>query len=417
MRNLPTLTITALLATSTLAPVYAGDWPWWRGPDRNGVASSDQSPPLTWSDSENVIWRVPVPGRGHGSATIVGDCVYLLTAERSREARSVLCVDRASGEVRWHKDVHVGKLTPFKNEKASDASSTLACDGERLYVNFLHDDAMYTSALSLTGDVLWQTRICGYVEHQGFASSPAVWESLVIVTADNKGPGGGAVAGLRRDTGDIVWRHERPAQPNYASPIILEAAGRPQLLLTGCDLVSSFDPVSGDKLWEIAGSTTECVTSTIVCGDLMFTSGGYPDNHVSAVRCDGSGEVAWRNGSRVYVPSMLTKDGYLYGVTDAGVAMCWECATGEEKWKGRVGGTFSSSPVLVGESIYVTNEAGENYVFQAAPDEFKLLASCRLGDECFSTPTIVDGRIYIRVAHREGDVRQEYLYCLGTASP
>src|SRR5205814_107416 len=151
----------------------------------------------------------------------------------------------------------------------------------------------------------WQTKITDYVLHQGFGSSPAVYQSLVIVSADNKGTG--VIAGLNRVTGKIVWKQERPKTPNYTSPIILRVDDREQLLFTGCDLVTSFDPLTGKKLWEIGGSTTECVTSTVTDGQLIFTSGGYPKNHLSAVRADGSGKIVWENKTRVYVPSLLVR--------------------------------------------------------------------------------------------------------------
>lgn len=404
--SLPALLTSLILINPNIT--LASDWPWWRGPDRNGVAASDQQLPTDWS--ERVAWKVAVPGRGHGSPIVVGDCIYLATAEADREARSVVCYSKSDGEVLWTTDVHVGKVLPFKNKKGSDASSTIACDGERLFVNFLHDGGMVTSAVSLSGELLWQTRISDYIVHQAFGSSPAIYEDLVIVAADNKS--GGAVAGLRRTDGEIVWKNDRPKFPNYASPIVLNVAGKPQCLMTGCELVSSFDPLTGKTLWEIEGATTECVTTTVVCGDLMFTSGGYPKNHVSAVKCDGSGEVAWENGTRVYVPSMLARDGYLYGVTDAGVAMCWECSTGKEIWKGRLGGTFSGSPVLVGDHILVTNESGESFIFTANPEKFELVAKNKLGDSCFSTPTVCDESIYLRVAFMEDDVRHEYLVCI-----
>ncbi|MEZ6066069.1 MAG: PQQ-binding-like beta-propeller repeat protein [Planctomycetaceae bacterium] len=388
----------------------AADWPGWRAPDGTGIAAGSDLP-LASGLAEQVKWRAAVPGRGHGSAIVVGDRIYLATAEREREARSLLCLDRASGDVVWHRDVHLGKLTPFKNEKASDASSTPACDGERLFINFLHDGGMYTSAVSLDGELLWQTRVCDYVVHQGFGSSPRVHGPLVLVSADNKR--GGAVAGLRREDGTIIWKQDRPQKPNYASPVVHTVCGREQLLMTGCDLVSSFDPLTGDKLWEVEGATTECVTTTIVAGELLFTSGGYPTNHISAVRCDGSGEVAWKNGVRVYVPSMLTRGNALFAVTDAGVAMCWDSQTGAESWKGRLGGGFSASPVLVGDQIWAINEAGEMFVFRASPEQFDLLADGKLGDECFATPTIVGGEVYVRVARREGDRRVESLIRLG----
>ncbi|MEI8022164.1 MAG: PQQ-binding-like beta-propeller repeat protein, partial [Schlesneria sp.] len=161
------------------------------------------------------------------------------------------------------------------------------------------------------------------------------------------------------------------------------------------------------------GSTEECVTSTVTDGNLIYTSGGYPRNHLSAIHADGSGKVAWENGTRVYVPSMLLKDGYLYAVLDAGVAMCWKCDTGEEKWKERLGGTFSASPVLVGDQIFATNETGTTWIFKASPTGFEKIAENKLADDVFATPTICGSRIYMRAATKSDDKRQEFLYCLG----
>jgi outer membrane protein assembly factor BamB len=394
----------------------SSDWPWWRGPNRDGIAAADQAPPLAWSKSNNVVWKAPVPGRGHGSITVVGEQVILATADEQADNQSVICFDRATGKEVWKTVVHRDGIERKGNKKASQASTTVACDGERLFVNFLNKKAVYTTALSRDGKQLWQTKITDYLVHQGYGSSPAVYGPLVIVSADNKGQGGGAVAGLDRTTGDIVWSHARPKNPNYPSPIILHAAGREQMLLTGLDLVSSYDPLSGKKLWETAGATTECVTSTVTDGKVIITSGGYPKNHMSAVRADGSGEVVWQNSVRVYVPSMLAHGGYLYAVTDAGVAMCFEMATGKEIWKGRLGGTFSSSPVMVGDKIFVTNEAGTTFIYKAQPTSFKLLAKNDLPGEVLSTPTICGSRIYLRVAEQQDGKRQEMLYCLGQKS-
>ncbi len=340
----------------------------------------------------------------------MGDHVYLATSIDEEQTRLLLCLNRKSGEIDWQTVVHKGKAVPPRNKKGTQASSTPACDGERLFINFLHDKAMYTSALSLDGEILWQQKISDYVVHQGYGSSPVVHENLVIVAADNKS--GGAIAGLNRETGKIVWKRDRPETPNYPSPVILETSGKVQLIMIGCDLVTSLDPLTGKENWEIEGATTECVTSTVTNGDLIYTSGGYPKNHISAVRTDGSGKVEWENGVRVYVPSMLIKDGYLYGVTDAGVAMCWNAATGEEIWKGRLGGTFSSSPVLVGGHIYVSNEKSECFVIEASPKQFKLISKNQLENVCFSTPAICGGQIFSRVAEQSGETRQEFLYCI-----
>jgi outer membrane protein assembly factor BamB len=391
--------------------VTATDWPWWRGPNRNGVADAKQKPLLKWSETENVLWKSPLPGRGHGSPTVVGDQVFLAAADPETETQSVLCFSRQTGKQLWQTEVHRGSFEKKGNAKSSLASATAACDGQRVFINFLHAGAVWTTALSRDGKLLWQTKITDFVIHQGFGSSPAVYQSLVIVSADNKGTG--LLAGLERASGKIVWKQERPAVPNYASPIILKVAGSEQVLMTGCDLVAGFEPLTGKKLWEIKGSTTECVTSTVTDGQLLFTTGGYPKNHMSAVRADGSGKIVWENNTRVYVPSLLVQDGYLYGVLDNGVAVCWKCDTGKEIWRGRLGGTFSASPVLVGELIFATNEAGKTFLFKATPDGFNLVAENQLGDEVFATPTICGDRIYMRVATHNKGQRQEMLVCLG----
>ena len=140
----------------------ATDWPWWRGPQRNGIASSDQKPPLKWNETEGVLWKASIPGRGHGSPTVVGDRVFLATAEHDREVQSVICFDRNTGKVLWQTEVHKGGFDTKGNAKSSLASSTVACDGEKVYINFLNSAAIYTTALSLDGKQIWQTKITDY---------------------------------------------------------------------------------------------------------------------------------------------------------------------------------------------------------------------------------------------------------------
>ncbi|MEZ6063006.1 MAG: PQQ-binding-like beta-propeller repeat protein [Planctomycetaceae bacterium] len=414
---LSVLAACSFLPVTAAEPISVGDsdWPWWRGPNRNGTANPDQDPPLHWSESENVLWSAEVPGRGHGSPIVVGDQVLLATADLESNQQVVLCFDRNSGAELWSTVVHDGGVKPEgrqPNEKASMASSTIACDGNRLFINFLNGGALWSSALDRDGNLLWQTKVSDYEIHQGYGASPTLWQDLVLVSADNKG--GGAIAGLNREDGSIQWKRERPKKPNYCSPIVLQAGGKDQLVMIGCDLVTSLNPLTGETNWEIEGATTECVTSTVTDGGRIFTSGGYPDNHISAVAAFGKGGVVWRNNTRAYVPSLLQKDGYLYATLDAGVAMCLKCDTGEELWKGRLAGTFSSSPVLVGDRIYATNEEGTTFVFRATPDDFEELAQNKLGESVFATPAICGSRIYTRVAHIRDGRRQEVLYCLGT---
>ncbi len=387
------------------------DWPWWRGYHRNGIAPADEAPPTTWSKDENVVWKTPIPGRGHSSPTVVGNRIYIATADEDQQTQSVLCFDRETGKQLWKTDVHKGGFSEKGNKKSTHASSTVACDGERLFINFQNSDAVYTTALSLDGERLWQQKVSDYVVHQGYGSSPAVYGSVVIVSADNKG--GGAIAAFDRATGDLVWRHDRPSVPNYASPIILNVAGKDQVIFTGCDLIASYDPLSGKKNWEVEGATTECVTSTPTDGNLVYSSGGYPRNHVSAIRGDGSGEIVWEDKTRVYVPSMLVIDGHLYAVADKGIAYCWKSDTGEELWKERLGGTFTSSPVLAGGHLYATTEDATTHVLKVSPQGVETVAKNKLGDEAYATPAICGNRIYMRVVDTVDGKRQEMLYCLG----
>lgn len=399
--------------------IAANDWPWWRGPQRDGTAARDQQPPLSFDDTKNVIWKSKIPGRGHGSATVVGDQVYVATANEESGAQLLLCFDRATGETNWQTVVHEsGGLK--KNKKSTAASATPACDGERVYICFPtggSDDAgtqgkLVASALTLDGEIVWQQTISNYVVHQGYGASPALYQEMVIVSSDNKK--GGMLAALNRKTGEFVWQRERPELPNYPSPTLLHVNGQDQLIMVGGDQIVSYDPNTGKTNWQTEGATTECVTSTLTDGKHIYTSGGYPKNHMSAIRADGSGAMAWENKTRLYVPSLVIRDGYLYGVLDAGIATCWEAATGEEMWKARLGGTFSSSPVLVGDRVFVCNEGGEFFVFRARPDQYEEIAKSQLGSQVFATPTIVGSRIFHRVAQLDASGnRQEWLYCIG----
>ncbi len=401
------------LSTIEVSPIRSGadDWPWWRGPQHNGIASSDQHPPVRWSESENIVWSAKVPGRSHGSPIVVGDQVVLTAADHARGLQTALCFDRTTGKPLWESVIHEGGLDVKNNDKSSMASASAACDGERFFVNFLNGDSVFMSAIDRNGKKLWQTKVSGYVNHQGFGSSPLLYQDLVICVADNKG--GGAIAAMNRATGNVVWKKNRPAKPNYPSPVILNVIGKDQLFLTGCDLVTSLDPLTGNQYWEIEGATTECVTTTVTDGRHIFTSGGYPKNHISAVAADGSGKVVWENPTRSYVPSLLTREGYLFAVMDAGIAMCWKSDTGMEIWKGRLDGTFSSSPVMVGDLIYAANEDGRTFVFKASTETLEIVGTNQLGSSVFSTPAICGGRIYNRVAFDVDGKRQEMLYCIG----
>src|SRR5260221_8882846 len=242
------LTIADRACAALPIAISAADWPAWRGPTRDGIAAPGQNPPVRWSETEGILWKAPLPGRGHGSPTVVGDRIFLATADQAKHTQSVLCLDRRTGKLLWQSEVHGSSADFGKHSNSSAASSTVACDGEPLFINFLNGGAVHTTALDLDGKILWQQRICDYVIHQGFGASPVIEESLVLVSADHRG--GGVIAGLDRKIGRLVWSESRPKIPNYTTPSILKAGGRTQVVIAGCNLISSFDPTTGKKLWE-----------------------------------------------------------------------------------------------------------------------------------------------------------------------
>ena len=402
----------AMIAKAEETPTFLDtDWPNWRGPTHNGIAPERQNPPTQFSTTENVIWKAPVPGLGHGTPIVVRDKVVLLTADQKSQTQFAIAYERSTGKIIWQKEIHKGGFMRH-NKKASQANGSLSCDGNRIFFNFPNAGAAWTTALELSsGKILWQTRITDYVVHQGYGSTPLVYKDLLIVAADNKKAG--VTTALDRRTGKVKWSRKRPKKPNYPSPVIFRLQGKEQLILTGCDLVTSLDPSTGQLNWEFDGATTECVSTPVTDGIHIFTSGGYPTNHVSAMRADGTGEVVWKNKTRVYVPSMIIKDGHLYAATDGGIGYCWNSATGETLWRGRLGGTISASPTLVGDKLYVGNEAGDFFIFKATPEAFEIITKTRLGDQLMASPVIVGNRIYQRATIRKGGERQEMLFCIG----
>ena len=163
--------------------LHPTDWPAWRGLNGDGHAKAVKGLPLKWNDSENVIWKIKLPGRGHSTPTVVGGRIYLATAEEGKQVQSVLCLEKNTGKLIWNTTVHKGNFVKGGNKHKSDASSSVVCDGSQLYVSFPNDNKIHTTALSMEGKILWQTGVSDYVIHQGFGTSPTVYRDVVIAKA------------------------------------------------------------------------------------------------------------------------------------------------------------------------------------------------------------------------------------------
>lgn len=388
------------------------DWPAWRGPRADGKVP-EEKPPLQWDAANGVAWKALVPGRGHSSPTVVGSRIFLATADEANGTQSVLAFARETGKPLWAKQLFTDGLDAKTHKRNTQASSTIACDGEKVFALFLNAGVIHLVALNLEGAELWRKELGKFKSHWGYSASPILYGPSVLVAADHAD--GGFVTAVARDSGEILWTQARPKSPNYPPPIVARVAGRDQVLIAGCKQLSSYDPANGRPLWTADATTEECVGSVVVEGDLAFASGGYPKSETVGVRADGSGAVVWRNNTKVYVPSMLAHEGQLYAINDSGMAFCWEAATGQEKWKERLGGVFNASPVLAGGHLFAAREDGTTFVIKADPARLQVVAQNKLGSEVFATPAFAGNRIYLRVAELTDGKRQEFLYCIAGA--
>ncbi|MEO1524491.1 MAG: PQQ-binding-like beta-propeller repeat protein [Planctomycetota bacterium] len=388
-----------------------GEWTQWRGPNGDGIAA-DQTPPTSWT-ADDVVWRSPIPGRGHSSPIVVGGMVVLATAEDQAEKQSVLAYDSVTGEQRWNTVVHEGNF-PSRNEihqKATNANSTLASDGERLIATFFNNSRIFVTALDLDGEQIWQTDIGAFGSKFGYAPSPALYESFVIVAADNFG--GGYLAALDLESGDVAWRVTRGDASSYSSPRIATIDGVDQVLITGGDRLASYDPATGELLWE-----TECISAStcgtvVTSGDLILASGGYPAKETICL--DGAGKRVWSNRTKIYEPSMIVDQNLVFAFADNGIGFCWDASDGSKRWQERLGGSFSGSPVIAGGNIYVADLNGKCHVIEVS-DTFNALSKSPIGDDCYASPAVHKNALYFRVGIGRGNDRREELVRVGAVA-
>lgn len=392
------------------ATLLADDWTQWRGPNHNNVAADGQSVPVEWSEAKNVVWKVEVPGRGHSSPTVVGDLIVLTSADEQSQRQAVFGFDRATGKQKWATNISEGGFAKV-HPKNTHASATACSDGTHVFATFCHHNKIEAVALDMQGKIIWRQDVGGFAPklyEYGYAASPTLYNGTLIISADSD-----TVAWLKAldvKTGRIVWQQDRPKMLNWSSPIVATVAGKEQLFISGSEMMASYSPESGKPLWTVTCLTMATCGTAVWDNDVVYASGGYPKKETVAVKADGSGQILWTNKVKCYEQSMLIHDGYLYGFDDNGVVYCWEAKTGKEMWKQRLQGPVSASPVLVGDNIYACNERGTTFVFKANPIAFEAVAKNQLGSESFATPTVVDNRIYLRVAGKD---RQETLYAIG----
>jgi outer membrane protein assembly factor BamB len=398
----------APVATFMLAATIAsGDqWPEFRGPTGQGQ-SDEQGLPVEWSESRNVIWKVPVPGGGWSSPVVSGGRIWLTAAlegdassgKRAGVSLRALAFDLSTGRELLNVEVFRLDRPEAINGKNSRASPTPIVEGDRVYVHF---GAEGTAALSTTGEVVWRTRL-SYVSQHGSGGSPVLYRGLLIVNCDGNG-GDAFVAALDVRTGKIRWRTERrlPADQAYSTPLVIRVGDQDQLVSVGAYRAAAYDPASGKEIWRVGyGDGFSNVPRPVFGGGLVYIATGFQQPTLLAVRPDGKGDVtnthvAWtlRRGAP-YTPSPILVGDQLFLVNDGGIASCLDAATGSLRWQHRLAGTYSASPIHAEGRIYFLNEEGLATVIAAATT-FRQLAANQLDGATLASMAVADRSIVIR---------------------
>ena len=415
--------LSLVLCLSCLA-TRAEDWPCWRGPRGDGT-STETSVPTQWDGpaGRHIAWKVEIPGKGHASPIVAGERIFVVSCREDRQDRVLLCLDRTTGRTIWEKTVLHSPLEK-RNRLNSCASSTPASDGKFVYVAFAAIDPsirkgdtsftteknvdivdpceMVVAAYDFEGRQQWLVRPGKFASKHGFCSPPTLFENLVIVNGDHDGDA--YLVALDKATGQTVWKTPRENKTrSYCPPIIRQIDGRTQMVLSGSLCVASYDPRTRQTpldhrrpdraIRRLAGLQRRAAVP-----------------HRRVPRASHHGHPPRRARQRDQDPRRLAHHQrllvcaiadrrrgrkYFLVVADNGIASCFEAASGERYWMERIGPHYSASLVEADGLVHFLSDEGITKIIRPGP-KFDVVAENRLGENCYASPAISQGRIYIR---------------------
>lgn len=417
-----------LLNTSIMIVKASGDTAWtrFRGPNGQGIAVKAK-PPLHWSETNNIAWKVEVPGRGRSSPVLMGDKIWLTISTPKNVQRKRIgsddmqtadhatlgaaCFNKADGKCLWQITLYeIDNPAPvhFFN---SWSTPTPVVEPGRIYCDF---GTFGTACLEAdTGKILWKQQIP--LDHQvGPGSSPIIYRDLLILVRD--GRDAQFVTALDKNTGQTVWKTNRPpidtksgnTKKAFATPTIVKAAGKIQMIVQGAHWVVSYDPVSGKEIWRVKHGQGFSMSSTPLFNhDVVYIGTGCMTPELLAIRTDGEGDVTntnviWRiKGQIPVMSSPILVDDLIYCVADNGTASCIDSQTGNICWRKQITGTYMVSPVYADGRLYFFNQKGKSTILKTGR-EFEILAENRLEIEgdLVATPAFVDHAIFLRTDTR-----------------
>ncbi len=393
------------------ATVAVADWPQFRGPTGDGRAPLADLP-ITWSEDDNVTWKVPLPGRGWSSPVAWGSEIWLTAARDEERSLRALKIDAASGELLLDVEVFRPQKWQHKHPDNSYASPTPVIEEGRLYVHF----GSYGTACLATADgrPLWQSHELNLdgvaTDHEhGPGSSPIVHGRLLIVNCD--GADRRFVAALDKDTGQLVWTTPRSAPSSthnqaFSTPLVVTYAGRDELISPGAGQVNALDPRTGEELWSVRYEGYSNVPRPVAGLGMAFVNTGYMKPHLLALRLGGRGDVTdshvvWSYHWQVSAnPSPLLIGDRLFFVSDQGIATWLDARRGEDLWRQRLravqrSARFRASPLYARGRIYTFSVEGRSWVI-AAGDTYRELAVNELAGAIRASPAVADDALIVR---------------------
>lgn len=415
-------------APEDTATVQQTGWPEFRGPRGDGDAGSPGLP-IRWSETENVRWKRPIPHRGWSTPVVHGGQVWLTTATEDGRDFFAVCVDAETGEIRFNKKVfHTDNPEPLGNNVNCYASPSPVIEADRVYVHF---GSYGTACLDApTGNTLWERRDLACRHYRGPGSSPILFENLLVLSFD--GVDVQYVAALDKHSGETVWKTDRTTVWNdldeegkpkregdyrkaFCTPLIIEAAGGPQLISLGAAAGFAYDPRTGAEIWKTHHDGHSSSPRPVFGDGLLYVTTGHGQTELWAMRVDGQGDVtdthvAWKVAGRGVPkqPSPVLVDGMIYMVSNDGIATCLEAATGEELWQKRIGGNFMASPIHADGRIYVSSMQGKTTVLRAGRNA-EVLAENKLESGFLASPAVSGKALFLR--------SKTHLYRIESESP
>jgi len=382
--------------------LWPRNWPRLRGSAAAGVGG-----PLSDTDdlcTKAWAWSAELPGSGHASPVVHQGRIYVTSADPQTATRIISCHELTDGRLCWRVDQQATR--DHHHAQNSLASSSPLVDAAAVYWSWASAERLWVEALDHEGRRLWQVSPGPYLAEHGYAASPAVWEQVLIVPMDQDGPS--AVVGLDRKTGRQLWRLPRQtARTSCATPLVLEGDEPVVILSSMAHGLTAVDPRNGHVRWEHACFPRRTVSSPIRVGDLLVATCGEGGGNNLLVALEppqqdnGQPAVAYQleRGVAPYVPTPLATGERLYLWGDRGIVTCVDPGSGDVRWRGRVGGSYSSSPIAVGDTVLNVSADGEVVVI-ADSDRFEVLGRRQLDQPSRATPAVADGRLLFRSERR-----------------